>query len=208
MKNTQGAIPRGVMREIEILDKASEHSWWKNKISFKQEMEKKDVDHWYGTGFGITHKNFGTGTEAVVSRIDISQDGKIILDTQTTELGNGSITSQALSFLILGRSASKVNSSVIDWSGYSLKKVMMLIQLHKNNKIKRFLIHVGLVMSYLIPLQVIPLTIFHMQLEKRVVLFLIMVFMPCITSLAERLYSQKNSYEFNAKMRIGQMGIY
>lgn len=116
MKNTQGAVPAGALRLHEILDKAAAHDWWKNRDARKKEMDAKDPDNWYGVGFAICQKDFGTGSEAPMASIEFSADGRISLRHIGTELGTGMSTSQA--FVVgdfLGRSADEVRTAETEW---------------------------------------------------------------------------------------------
>ncbi|MEG9623761.1 aldehyde oxidase [Pseudomonas sp. HMSC08G10] len=116
MKNTQGAVPAGALRLHEILDKASAHELWKNRDAYKKTMEAKDADNWYGVGFAICQKDFGTGAEAPMASIEFTADGRISLRHIGTELGTGMSTSQA--FVVsdfLGRPADEVKTAETEW---------------------------------------------------------------------------------------------
>jgi len=116
MKNTQGAVPAGALRLHEILDKAAAHEWWRNRDARKREMDAKDQDHWYGVGFAICQKDFGTGSEAPMASIEFTADGRIRLRHIGTELGTGMSTSQALVVSdFLGRSADEVKTAATEW---------------------------------------------------------------------------------------------
>lgn len=116
MKNTQGAVPAGALRLHEILDKAAEHDWWKNRHARKQAEDKKDHDNWYGVGFAITQKDFGTGSEAPMAAVEFTADGRISLRHIGTELGTGMSTSQALVVSdFLGRVADEVKTAQTEW---------------------------------------------------------------------------------------------
>ena len=121
MKNTQGAVPAGALRLHEILDKASQHDWWKNRQARKQAEDAKDQDNWYGVGFAITQKDFGTGAEAPLAAIEFNADGQISLRHIGTELGTGMSTSQA--FVVsdfLGRAADQVQTAQTEWPELAL----------------------------------------------------------------------------------------
>ncbi|QXI36321.1 xanthine dehydrogenase family protein molybdopterin-binding subunit [Pseudomonas xantholysinigenes] len=121
MKNTQGAVPAGALRLHEILDKASQHEWWKNRQARKQAEDAKDHDNWYGVGFAITQKDFGTGAEAPLAAIEFNAEGQISLRHIGTELGTGMSTSQA--FVVsdfLGRAADEVKTAQTEWPELAL----------------------------------------------------------------------------------------
>lgn len=116
MKNTQGAVPAGALRLHEILDKAAVHDWWKNREARKKEMDAKDPDHWYGVGFAICQKDFGTGSESPMAHVEFGADGRVFLRHIGTELGTGMSTSQA--FVVadfLGRPADEVRTAETEW---------------------------------------------------------------------------------------------
>ncbi|MDF9756435.1 xanthine dehydrogenase family protein molybdopterin-binding subunit [Pseudomonas hunanensis] len=116
MKNTQGAVPAGALRLHEILDKAAEHDWWKHRHARKQAEDAKDHDNWYGVGFAITQKDFGTGAEAPMAAVEFTADGQITLRHIGTELGTGMSTSQALVVSdFLGRVADHVQTAQTEW---------------------------------------------------------------------------------------------
>ena len=116
MKNTQGAVPAGALRLHEILDKAAAHDWWKNRDARKKEMDAKDPDHWYGIGFAICQKDFGTGSESPMAHVEFGADGRVFLRHIGTELGTGMSTSQALVVGdFLGRPADEVRTAETEW---------------------------------------------------------------------------------------------
>lgn len=116
MKNTQGAVPAGALRLYEILDKAAVDERWRNRDARKRQMDAQDQDHWYGVGFAICQKDFGTGAEAPMASVEFSRDGRISLRHIGTELGTGMSTSQALVVSdFLGRSADEVKTAVTEW---------------------------------------------------------------------------------------------
>ncbi|MBU5235091.1 molybdopterin-dependent oxidoreductase, partial [Vibrio cholerae] len=82
-----GAIPAGALRLHEILDKAAVHDAWKNRDAIKQQREAADPDNWYGVGFAICQKDFGTGSEAPMASVEFSADGRISLRHIGIEIG-------------------------------------------------------------------------------------------------------------------------
>lgn len=116
MKNTQGAVPAGALRLHEILDKAAAHEVWKDRDARKKRFDAEDPDNWYGVGFAICQKDFGTGAEAPMASIEFSADGRISLRHIGTEIGTGMSTSQA--FVVgdfLGRPADEVKTAETEW---------------------------------------------------------------------------------------------
>ncbi|WP_028629668.1 xanthine dehydrogenase family protein molybdopterin-binding subunit [Metapseudomonas resinovorans] len=121
MKNTQGAIPAGALRLDEILDKAAQHEVWKNRDTRKREEEAKDPDNYYGVGFAICQKDFGTGSEAPMASLEFTADGRVTLRQIAIDMGTGMATSQALLVAdYLGRPAHEIRTGVTEWSELDL----------------------------------------------------------------------------------------
>jgi CO/xanthine dehydrogenase Mo-binding subunit len=121
MKNTQGAIPAGALRLHEILDKAAVNEVWKNRHAIKQQRESADPDHWYGVGFAICQKDFGTGSEAPMASIEYTVDGRITLRHIGIEIGTGMSTSQAMVVAdFLGSPAHEVKTGETEWEELQL----------------------------------------------------------------------------------------
>ncbi|MNO17596.1 Xanthine dehydrogenase molybdenum-binding subunit [compost metagenome] len=121
MKNTQGAVPAGAMRLNEILEKAGASEIWKNRDARKKQFDAQDPDNWYGVGFAICQKDFGTGSEAPMASVEFTADGHISLRHIGIELGTGMSTSQALVVAdFLGLPASEVKTGETDWEELKL----------------------------------------------------------------------------------------
>ncbi|MHC8343440.1 xanthine dehydrogenase family protein molybdopterin-binding subunit [Pseudomonas sp. RT6P73] len=121
MKNTQGAVPAGALRLHEILDKAAVHEVWKNRDAIKKQREAQDPDNWYGVGFAICQKDFGTGSEAPMASIEFTADGHITLRHIGIEIGTGMSTSQALVVAdFLGVPATEVKTGETEWKELQL----------------------------------------------------------------------------------------
>jgi len=94
-KNSQGAVPTRKNRYAEMIDLAKNNAIWINKEKRKKEFEKNNSGLSYGVGFGIVTKNYGTGSNAPSSRIEIDAKGKITLRIISMEMGTGIDTTQA-----------------------------------------------------------------------------------------------------------------
>ncbi|SAK77117.1 aldehyde oxidase and xanthine dehydrogenase molybdopterin binding protein [Caballeronia hypogeia] len=117
MKNTQGAIPAGVMRAEEVLRKAQAHPLWKERAKRKAAYEAAHPGKRHGIGFACTQKDFGTGAESAFAKVEFTADGRIALSHSGTEIGTGSSTSQALAVAKwLGKPAAEVHMSITDWA--------------------------------------------------------------------------------------------
>ena len=116
MKNTQGAIPGGAIRADEILQKAREHPLWTERAMRKAAYDLAHPGSRYGVGFACVQKDFGTGAEASFAKVELAADGTITMHHSAAEIGTGMSTSQAIACARwLGRPASAVLTSVIDW---------------------------------------------------------------------------------------------
>ncbi|MBH1966526.1 MAG: xanthine dehydrogenase family protein molybdopterin-binding subunit [Comamonadaceae bacterium] len=116
MKNTQGAIPAGAIRADEVLRTAQVHPLWTERTKRKAEYEASHPGWRYGVGFSCVQKDFGTGAEASMARVEIAADGSISLHHSGAEIGTGMSTSQAVAVARwLGKPASEVRVSVTEW---------------------------------------------------------------------------------------------
>ncbi|QBC42934.1 xanthine dehydrogenase family protein molybdopterin-binding subunit [Iodobacter fluviatilis] len=116
MKNTQGAVPGGAVRADEILEKAKVHPLWLNRVKKKAEFEAAHLGQRYGVGFACVQKDFGSGAESSLAKVEISSAGKISLHHTGTEIGTGMSTSQAIAVAKwLGLPADEIRTSVLEW---------------------------------------------------------------------------------------------
>ncbi|AET89487.1 aldehyde oxidase and xanthine dehydrogenase molybdopterin binding protein [Burkholderia sp. YI23] len=117
MKNTQGAIPAGVLRAEEVLKKAQVHPLWTDRVKRKTDFEATHPGKRYGVGFSCVQKDFGTGAESAFAKVEFTADGRISLFHSGAEIGTGSSTAQALAVAKwLGKPAVDVHMAVTDWS--------------------------------------------------------------------------------------------
>ncbi|MCW3172912.1 xanthine dehydrogenase family protein molybdopterin-binding subunit [Shewanella subflava] len=115
LKNTQGALPNGDMRYLEMLEMAAKHPKWVNRHSAKAEFEAKHPGKLYGVGFGMVSKDYGTGAAAPSSSVEITPEGKIIVKTCSVEMGTGIDTSQgSLVSQYLGSAADEIEMAVTE----------------------------------------------------------------------------------------------
>ncbi|AYC34375.1 xanthine dehydrogenase family protein molybdopterin-binding subunit [Pseudomonas cavernae] len=121
MKNTQGAIPAGALRIDEILDKAAQHEIWKTRDARKQRFEQEDPDHYYGVGFAICQKDFGTGSESPMASLEFSAEGRVKLRHIAIDMGTGMATAQALLAAdYLGQPAHEIKTGETEWAELAL----------------------------------------------------------------------------------------
>lgn len=116
MKNTQGAIPGGAMRNEEILDRAAAHPLWVNRHDRKRTFEAEHPGRRYGVGYAHTHKDYGTGAEAAVVSLEFDPEGRLYMRHVAHEMGPGVTTSQAvMAGEILGRVPDETEFAVTEW---------------------------------------------------------------------------------------------
>ncbi|MFI0849587.1 xanthine dehydrogenase family protein molybdopterin-binding subunit [Mesorhizobium sp. IMUNJ 23232] len=116
MKNGQGAIPLGLQRADEVLQKARSHPLWTGRVAQKQAYDAAHPGKYYGVGFGCIQRRFGTGAEASFARVEVASDGRISLWHTGTEIGTGMSSGQAVACVRwLGRPADTLDTGVTDW---------------------------------------------------------------------------------------------
>src|SRR5690606_22872529 len=116
MKNTQGAIPAGAVRADEVMEKAQKHPVWQERHRRKADYEARHPGRRYGVGFACVQKDFGTGAESSLAKVELTPEGKVLLRHTGTEIGTGTTTSQALACVRwLGSPATDVGFALTDW---------------------------------------------------------------------------------------------
>ncbi|ARQ02520.1 xanthine dehydrogenase family protein molybdopterin-binding subunit [Pseudorhodoplanes sinuspersici] len=116
MKNTQGAIPAGVLRNKEILLKARAHPLWTQRAAKKKTFEGENPGKKYGVGYGHVQKDYGCGAEAAVASVEFDPRGRITLRHVANEMGTGATTSQPIMVgEILGRVPDTTEFGVVRW---------------------------------------------------------------------------------------------
>ncbi|OBX38176.1 molybdopterin-binding domain of aldehyde dehydrogenase [Halomonas elongata] len=105
-----------------MLDKAKLHPLWKERTERRDKRQAEDPDHLYGTGFAISHKDFGTGAEAPMASVEINAEGRIRLRQIAIDMGTGTATSQAMNVVdFLGRPADDIKTGETDWPELALE---------------------------------------------------------------------------------------
>ena len=116
MKNTQGAIPAGTLRNEEILRKARVHPLWANRAEKKKAFDAANPGKRYGVGYGHVQKDYGDGAEAALASIEFDRSGRITLRHVAHEIGTGGTTSHAIMIGdILGRVPHQTEYGVVRW---------------------------------------------------------------------------------------------
>ena len=116
MKNSQGAVPAGALRNEEILHKAAKHPLWLERADRKKAFEAANPGKRYGVGYAHVQKDYGTGGEAAVVSLEFDAAGQLSLAHVAHEMGPGVTTSQAVMVGdILGRVPDKTEYGGIQW---------------------------------------------------------------------------------------------
>ncbi|WP_322015692.1 xanthine dehydrogenase family protein molybdopterin-binding subunit [Paraburkholderia sp. J12] len=116
MKNTQGAIPAGAIRVDDVLERAKAHPLWTQRAKRKAEYEAANPGKRYGVGFACVQKDFGTGAEGSLAKVEFDENGTITLHHTGAEIGTGMSTSQAVAVAKwLGKPAAGIRVAVTDW---------------------------------------------------------------------------------------------
>ncbi|MFA0442293.1 xanthine dehydrogenase [Vibrio sp. 10N.286.49.C2] len=114
-KNTQGAIPNGAARYHEMLDMAEQHPVWVDRIAKKKAFEQDNPNLLYGVGFSIVTKDYGTGAASPSGSVEITPEGKVIVQSCFVEMGTGTDTAQGvITKKYLGVLADNVVGGVIE----------------------------------------------------------------------------------------------
>lgn len=115
-KNTQGAIPAGALRNLEILAKAREHPLWRDRAARKATFEAANPGKRYGVGYAQVQKDYGCGAEAAITTLSFDAAGRLTMRQQGMEMGTGLTTSQAMMVAaVLGRVPDRCDYGATDF---------------------------------------------------------------------------------------------
>jgi CO/xanthine dehydrogenase Mo-binding subunit len=116
MKNTQGAVPIGALRNDEILKRAKAHPLWAERETRKAKYDSTNPGKRYGVGFAHVQKDYGTGGESAIATLEVDRQGRVTLRHVATEIGPGVTTSQPIiAGRILGRVSDRTFYGVVEW---------------------------------------------------------------------------------------------
>ncbi len=110
---TMTGNPYGVsVRTTEILDKLEKHPIWQQRAQHKSAAPQGML---VGTGLACVTKDYGSGADCSLGRVELSPDGKITIYCDHTEMGNGIGTALANRVAIhLGAVADEVSVARVD----------------------------------------------------------------------------------------------
>lgn len=101
------------VRTPEILDKLETHAIWRQRAQEKTRAQHDGV--LVGTGVACATKDYGTGADCSLGRLEIAADGRISIYCDHVEMGNGIGTALANRVaLYLGRVADEVSVARVD----------------------------------------------------------------------------------------------
>jgi CO/xanthine dehydrogenase Mo-binding subunit len=96
------------VRTSEVLDKLEKHPIWRERGQEKARAQQRGI--LAGTGVACVTKDYGTGADCSLGRVEISPDGRISICCDHVEMGNGIGTALANRAAIhLGRVADEVS---------------------------------------------------------------------------------------------------
>ncbi|MBS7699439.1 MULTISPECIES: molybdopterin cofactor-binding domain-containing protein [unclassified Chelatococcus] len=99
------------VRTPEILDKLAAHPIWRDRAARKASAKGVLV----GTGIACCTKDYGTGADCSLGRVEVAPDGAITIHADAVEMGNGIGTAISRRVAaILGRTADAVNVARIN----------------------------------------------------------------------------------------------
>ena len=116
MKNSQGAIPGGSLRTLEILERINAHPLWRDRAAKKMEYERAHAGWRYGVGFAQVQKDFGTGAEAAITTLAFDAKGRLSMRQHGSDMGTGMTTSQPVIVAReIGRIPEDVTFGITHW---------------------------------------------------------------------------------------------
>lgn len=93
-QNTQGGVPAGDPRIVEMLDLAAQHPLWVNRNKAKAEFDAANPGKRYGVGFAQVQKDYGAGADTSVLTLEFDPDGTLKMRHCVQEIGTGATTAQ------------------------------------------------------------------------------------------------------------------
>lgn len=81
------------VRTTEILDKLEAHPLWKDRAGAKANPAREGL--LVGTGVAVASKDYGTGADCSLGRVEITPEGRITIASDQPEMGNGMGTALA-----------------------------------------------------------------------------------------------------------------
>ena len=103
-----GAPVSQMLRFDEMCQKAHAHPLWQQQSKLKAHYAKQNKS--YGVGFALANQAYGTGKDGVMANVSLDQQGRILVQTNAVDMGNGSATTLALATALhLGNNADSID---------------------------------------------------------------------------------------------------
>lgn len=100
------------VRTPEILDKLAAHALWRDRAAMKAAAPKGVLA---GTGVACCTKDYGTGADCSLGRVEVGPDGSVTIDADAVEMGNGIGTALARRVAqYVGRVAEQITVAQMD----------------------------------------------------------------------------------------------
>ncbi|MCB8881249.1 xanthine dehydrogenase family protein molybdopterin-binding subunit [Acidisoma cellulosilytica] len=116
MKNSQGAIAGGQLRDDELLVQMQTHPLWTGRAERKAVYEAANPGKRYGIGFAQVHKDFGSVAEGAITTLTLDPTGLLSMRQHGNDMGTGMTTSQAMIVAaVLGRAPESYTFGIVDW---------------------------------------------------------------------------------------------
>ncbi len=94
--NTQGAVPMGDPRNLDMLARAARNPLWRNREAHKKAYDEQHPGHRYGLGFAQVQKDYGSGADTSALVLEFDARGTITLRHCAQEIGTGATTAQQI----------------------------------------------------------------------------------------------------------------
>lgn len=115
-QNTQGGVPAGDPRIVEMLDRAAQHSLWRQRHQTKKQYEAENPGFSYGVGFAQVQKKYGAGGDPSILVLEFDAMGQLTMRHCAQEIGTGATTAQqVMVWQALGKAPDQVQFGVTDF---------------------------------------------------------------------------------------------
>ncbi|MDE0108767.1 MAG: molybdopterin-dependent oxidoreductase, partial [Defluviicoccus sp.] len=109
------------LRNKEVLAAAAASDLWLNRHCRQQ---KAPADELYGVGFAMAMEAYGTTSDGSTAALSLTDDYRLVLDTEAVEMGQGAWTGLAqLTTAVFGRPCDEVRGGRARWLGEPLSGI-------------------------------------------------------------------------------------
>ncbi len=115
-QNTQGGVPAGAPRIVEMLDRAAQHPVWLQRDQRKKTFEATNPGFHYGVGFAQVQKKYGAGGDPSILVLEFDAAGSLTMRHCVQEIGTGATTAQqVMVWQALGKAPDHVEFGVTEF---------------------------------------------------------------------------------------------